>query len=92
MNNYQTYLLNNFVLSLLPISWQFQANTTTLCPQEEYLEALNEQEIVQKQLNGIVKQRDGVAREVDDMSSRGKTLQTLYQEQDELLGKVTHIV
>lgn len=56
--------------------------------QEEYLEALNKQEIAKKELDGVQRQRDTVGAEVKALKKETDKLQKLYQEQDELLAGV----
>ena len=78
--NGQTWLVHGFVDCT---EW------CKLClPQEEYLDALNEQEIVEKQLNGLIKQRDALAVELRATATKSKQLQDLYQEQDDLLAGI----
>lgn len=55
--------------------------------QEEYLEALNKQEISKKELDGVKHQRDQLTSEVKTLKKEVDSLQKIYQEQDELLGE-----
>ncbi|XP_013415071.1 uncharacterized protein LOC106177002 isoform X1 [Lingula anatina] len=65
---------------------EYQAMLTK--EQEEYLDAVNNEEIAKKQLVGVTAQRDKVAKEVEEMKLAAEALQKLYKEQDELLASV----
>jgi hypothetical protein len=55
--------------------------------QEEYLEALNKQEVMEKAVDGAKKQCEKVAAEVKGLKIEAEELYKIYKEQDELLGK-----
>ena len=55
--------------------------------QEEYLEALNKQEIAKRELDGITKQKEEVAKEVKTLQADVDKINKIYKEQDELLGE-----
>ncbi|XP_064645995.1 putative mediator of RNA polymerase II transcription subunit 26 isoform X3 [Lineus longissimus] len=56
--------------------------------QEEYLEALNKQEVTEKALDGAKKQHEKVAAEVAGLKVEAEELYAIYKEQDELLAKL----
>ncbi|XP_041356021.1 serine/threonine-protein kinase dst2-like [Gigantopelta aegis] len=56
--------------------------------QEEYLEAVGEQEVAKKQLDGIKEQTKGLDSEVKSLDADVERLKKLYDEQDELLDKI----
>lgn len=48
---------------------------------------MNKQEIAKKELDGVVKERDIMATEVNSSKGEAQKVEQLYKEQDELLGK-----
>ncbi|KAL8572357.1 hypothetical protein ACOMHN_023126 [Nucella lapillus] len=56
--------------------------------QEEYLEAVSRQEMVQQQLSGLTQQKKALEREVAEVGKHMEVLLKLYDEQDDILGKV----
>lgn len=55
--------------------------------QEEYLEALNKQEIVKKELDGAKHTLDLVTNETNTLRKDAAQITELYRQQDELLGE-----
>ena len=56
--------------------------------QEEYLEALNKQEIIQKELHQVKTQHQQVTNELNGLKTGAGKVTELYTEQDELLGRL----
>ncbi|KAI8785889.1 reticulocyte-binding protein PFD0110w isoform X1 [Biomphalaria glabrata] len=56
--------------------------------QEELLEALNEQEVAKKHLEGIVSQKKTLDKEIRDTTEKLNKLMTLYDEQDKILNDI----
>ena len=54
--------------------------------QEEYLEAVSEQEIAKKQLDGVTQQKKQLEQEVAEAGKQVEALTKLYDEQDTILG------
>ena len=54
--------------------------------QEEYLEAVSEQEIAKKQLDGVTQQKKQLEQEVAEAGKQVEVLTKLYDEQDTILG------
>ena len=55
--------------------------------QEEYLEAVSEQEIAKKQLDGVTQQKKQLEQEVAEAGKQMEALIKLYDEQDAILGQ-----
>ena len=53
--------------------------------QSEYLDACNDEEMVRSELQGLRRQREQVATEVQTMHSAAQRLENIYAEQDQLL-------
>ena len=58
-----------------------------ICSQEEYLDALNKQEIAKKELDGAQSTLKSVQDELARLRKDAESINTLYKEQDELLGE-----
>ncbi|XP_050398744.1 uncharacterized protein LOC126816350 isoform X1 [Patella vulgata] len=56
--------------------------------QEEYLEAVNEQEVVKNQLDSMKSQKAAIQKEIDSLSKEVDELNKYYEEQDDLLDKI----
>ena len=59
--------------------------------QEEYLEALNEEEVAKKELEGETKMKERLEKELEVLQKDVTQLQDLHRQQDELLGKKFHL-
>ena len=59
------------------------------CVQEEYLEAVSEQEQAKKQLDTVHEQAKLLGAEVDKESKEMNSLLALYDEQDQILGEIS---
>ena len=55
--------------------------------QSEYLDACNHEEMVRNELEGMRRQREQVATEVQTMHSTAQRLENIYAEQDQLLSE-----
>ncbi|KAK7096272.1 M protein, serotype 2.1-like [Littorina saxatilis] len=55
---------------------------------EEYLEAVSEQEIAKKQLDGVTQQKKQLEQEVAQVGQQMEVLMKLYEEQDSILDKI----
>ena len=75
-------------ISITSIVWNLKLTVFRFCLQEEYLEALNVQEIAKKDLDGVTRQRDSTQQEVDHLKAEADKLTSIYREQDELLGSI----
>lgn len=53
--------------------------------QEEYLEALNKQEVAQKEYVGVKEQREQLTAEVSGLQKEAEAIDQLYKDQDEML-------
>jgi len=56
--------------------------------QEEYLDALNQQEIAKKDLDGVTKQKETTEAEINHLKGDAEKLKKIYAEQDELLSGI----
>nr|KAG5687800.1 hypothetical protein BaRGS_017278 [Batillaria attramentaria] len=56
--------------------------------QEEYLEAVSEQEVAKKQMDGIAEQKQQLEKEVATLGKKMESLMKLYDEQDAILGRI----
>ncbi|XP_022240529.1 uncharacterized protein LOC111085582 [Limulus polyphemus] len=56
--------------------------------QEDFVDALNRQEIIKRELDSTTQQRDVLKEEVDGLAEKGDKLQKLYEERDELLDNI----
>lgn len=54
--------------------------------QEEYLDALNQQEIAKKELDRAIQEQETMAAEVNSAKGEAQNVEQIYKEQDELLG------
>ena len=54
--------------------------------QEEYLDAINKQEIAKKELGGVTRQQEQLQIEISTMEKDSARLSNICREQDELLG------
>ncbi|KAH9509685.1 hypothetical protein Btru_044242 [Bulinus truncatus] len=57
---------------------------------EELLEALNEQEVAKKHLEGIRSQKKALDKEIRETTDKLNKLMTLYDEQDKILNDIFH--
>ncbi|KAK7475332.1 hypothetical protein BaRGS_00033408, partial [Batillaria attramentaria] len=55
---------------------------------EEYLEAVSEQEVAKKQMDGIAEQKQQLEKEVATLGKEMESLMKLYDEQDAILGRI----
>ncbi|GIY97663.1 uncharacterized protein CEXT_527791 [Caerostris extrusa] len=53
--------------------------------EEEYVDLLNRQEVIERQLESTTKQRDLLKEEIQALTIDGELLQKLYAQRDELL-------
>jgi len=67
---------------------EFDAKLSKEKATEEYLEALNEQEIAQKELEAMQHQRDHTQAEISTLQQEVDQLNALYKEQDQLLASI----
>ena len=71
------------ILNISVISW-------FVCVQEEYLDALNRQEIAKKELEGAQSMFKTVQEDLQRLRQDAESINKLYKEQDELLGAWRH--
>ena len=62
-----------------------------VCLQEEYLAALNKQEIAKRDVDGVTNQIEQVKEEISELGKEVALLNKVYDDQDELLSKCTVI-
>ena len=60
---------------------------TLFSNQEEYVEALNKQEITKKELDEAIRQRDLLSADLEKMNESAKRVNELYDEQEDILGE-----
>ncbi|GFV28461.1 uncharacterized protein TNCV_3984121 [Trichonephila clavipes] len=60
--------------------------------EEEYVDLLNRQEVIERQLDTVTKQRDLLKEEISALIINGELLQKLYAQRDELLAAYVHLV
>ena len=75
-------------LGLSPFSIYFDLSVPVFLfsQKEEYLDALNKQEIAEKEFKRAVSERDAMAADVNVAKGEAQKVEQLYKEQDELLG------
>ncbi|XP_055927191.1 paramyosin-like [Argiope bruennichi] len=56
--------------------------------EEEYVDLLNRQEVIERQLESTIKQRDLLKEEIQALTIDGELLQKLYAQRDELLDSI----
>ncbi|CAL1261293.1 unnamed protein product [Larinioides sclopetarius] len=56
--------------------------------EEEYVDLLNRQEVIERQLKSTIKQRDLLKEEIQALTIDGELLQKLYAQRDELLDSI----